>query len=149
MRSGSALPGVSKRRDRRSSSGSLAMLAAIRRASSRVSKLAARAAAGVTLEIHLGERLAVVVADDEAGAVHFLDGPWRREAASGGHETSWLRARSVFINAPHSLRLLVQEQTSPGHFRVSLNDSRSAAAANGAILVRRLASLRAWRYGSA
>jgi recombinational DNA repair protein RecT len=45
------------------------MLAAKRRASSRVSNLAAMRAAGLLLEIDLGQRMAVVVPHDEAGRV--------------------------------------------------------------------------------
>jgi hypothetical protein len=39
--------------------------------------------------------LPAAVLQDEACAVRFLDGPRRREAASGGHGTGWLRARST------------------------------------------------------
>jgi hypothetical protein len=62
-----------------SKSGSLAMLAAIRLASSPVSSFAADLRPGSFLEIDVGERLAVVIAHDEAG-VQFLNGPRRREA---------------------------------------------------------------------
>ena len=64
----------------RSSSGNLAKLAAMRRASSLVSSLAAERPTGFVLEIDIGERLPVVVAHDEAGVCP-LDGPGRREAA--------------------------------------------------------------------
>jgi hypothetical protein len=47
-----------------------AILAAMRRASPRL-----------ILEVHVGKRLSVVIADDEAGVVMFLNGPRRREAA--------------------------------------------------------------------
>jgi hypothetical protein len=60
------------------SSGSFAFIA-IRRVSSRVNSLAAESPAGFILEIDIGERLPVVVADDKAG-VQFLDRPRRREA---------------------------------------------------------------------
>ena len=58
-----------------SSSGSLAMLAAMRRASSRVSS-----APRLFLAIDVAERLPVSVADDETGG-DFLNGPGRREVA--------------------------------------------------------------------
>jgi hypothetical protein len=62
-------------------SGSLAMLTAIRRASSRVSSLAAERRPGSSsIEIDVGERLPVGVADDETGVCLFGD-PGRREAA--------------------------------------------------------------------
>jgi hypothetical protein len=38
-------------------------------------QIGSRAPAGVTLEIYVSERLPVLVADDEACAVRFLDGP--------------------------------------------------------------------------
>ena len=62
--------------------GSFAMLAAMRRASSRVSSLAAVAATRLLLEMDAAERLLARVANDEAG---FLSGPARRETARGGH----------------------------------------------------------------
>ena len=43
------------------------MLAAIRRASSQVKQLRRRAASRLLFEIHVGQRLPVGVADDEAG----------------------------------------------------------------------------------
>jgi hypothetical protein len=52
------------------------MLAAMRRASSRVSSFAVDLRR-LILEINIGELLAVVIADDETG-VQFLDGPRRR-----------------------------------------------------------------------
>jgi hypothetical protein len=55
-----------------SSSGSLAMFAAMRHASSRV------------IEVGVGQRLPLAVADDEAG-VRLLDGLGRREAACLHH----------------------------------------------------------------
>jgi hypothetical protein len=54
------------------SSGSLAMLAAIRRASSRVSSLAAARRAGLLLEIDVSQRHAGAILHDETG-VGFLD----------------------------------------------------------------------------
>ena len=57
------------------------MLAAMRRASSRVSRCAAERRPGSSSK-HVGERLPVGVADDEA-SVRFLDGPGQREAALG------------------------------------------------------------------
>ena len=65
----------------RSSSGSLAKLAAMRRASSLVRKLGRRAPTGLLLEIEIAERLPGRVADDEARVVVLLDGPGWREAA--------------------------------------------------------------------
>jgi hypothetical protein len=77
---------VDARRDAvRSSSGSLAMLTAMRRASSRVTIFAAESPAGFVLEIDVGERVAVAVADDVAVlaelGVRVIDRPGRREAA--------------------------------------------------------------------
>ena len=57
--------------------------AGMRRASSRVSKLVAMRRPGSLLEIHVGERLAVVVLDDEAGGICLLNVPRRREPANG------------------------------------------------------------------
>ncbi len=62
----------------------LAMLAAVRRASSRVSSLSRSAAPRLCLKVgRLGERLAIAVADDEALPIQLriglLDGPGRRE----------------------------------------------------------------------
>jgi hypothetical protein len=68
------------------SSGSLAMFAAIRLASSRVSRLAA--------EIDISERLAVLVLHDEAGAV-VLYRPGRRKRASS--RRSRLAAKPGFV----------------------------------------------------
>jgi hypothetical protein len=59
---------------------SLSMFDAMRRGSSRVSRLAAPA--GLVLVVAIGQRLPVGVADDEAG-IRLLDGPARREAAPG------------------------------------------------------------------
>jgi hypothetical protein len=61
----------------RNNSGSLAMLAAMRRA---VSSFSSRTATGVILAIDEGQRL-----HDEARGVGLLDDSGRREAASGGH----------------------------------------------------------------
>jgi hypothetical protein len=58
------------------------MFAAIRRASSLVSSLAADRRPRLILEIDIGELLTVVVAHDKAG-FQFVDGPRRREAAHG------------------------------------------------------------------
>jgi hypothetical protein len=69
----------------RSSSGSLAMLAAMRRASSRVSSLAAARRARLLLEIDVGERLPGRIADDEAG-VRRLDGLGRRLTLKAPHQ---------------------------------------------------------------
>ena len=44
-------------------------------------QISGRAPARITLEIHVGERVPVLVADDEAGVVHLVDRPRRREAA--------------------------------------------------------------------
>jgi len=66
----------------RNSSGSLAILAAIRRASSRVSGLAADRQARLFLEIDIGKLLSVVVAYDEAGGL-FLNRPGRRSGGRG------------------------------------------------------------------
>ena len=71
----------------------------MRRASSFVSRLAAVRRPGSFLEIHVGERLPVLVADDEAG-VGPLDGPRRREAAR--HAKSVLNQISS-IEPEHSM----------------------------------------------
>ena len=55
----------------RSGSGSFAIFAAIRLASSRVSSLAAVRRRGLGLKINVSQRLTVVVADDETTAVVF------------------------------------------------------------------------------
>jgi hypothetical protein len=60
------------------------MFAAIRRASSLLSSLAADLRPRLILEIDIGELLPGTVAYDKTG-VQFLDGPRRREAAEGGH----------------------------------------------------------------
>ena len=57
------------------------MFMAMRRASVAREQVSSRAAAGVILEIDVGERVPVRIADDEAGFVHLLDRPRRREAA--------------------------------------------------------------------
>src|SRR5215469_9118394 len=62
-----------------SSSGSLAIFAAIGRASSLVSSLAADSAAWFILEIDISERLSVVVAHDKTRGL-FLNRPRRRKA---------------------------------------------------------------------
>jgi len=72
-----------------SSSGNLAKLTAMRRASSRVSSLAGERRPGSFLEIELPERLPGAVADDEAGVVCLLDRPGRREAAHGSDDSGW------------------------------------------------------------
>jgi hypothetical protein len=59
-------------------SGSLAMLTATPGLVAG-EQLGRRAASRLILEVNVGERLAAVVADDEAG-VGLLDGPGRREA---------------------------------------------------------------------
>jgi hypothetical protein len=46
------------------------------------------------LEIDIGKLLAVVVANDEAGIVVYLDIPGRREAA-GGHSVRGVRSGAV------------------------------------------------------
>ncbi len=69
------------------------MLAAMRRASSRVSSLAADSRPRLFLEVDVGQLLSGAVLHDEAG-FQFLDGPGRREtafrhwhwASQGGHD---------------------------------------------------------------
>jgi hypothetical protein len=68
-----------KAHQRRSSTGSSAMLAAMRRASSRVSRFCARPTTRLVLILQVCKRLPVVIADDEAGAV-VLNLPPRRKA---------------------------------------------------------------------
>jgi hypothetical protein len=75
----------------RNGSGSLAMFAAIRLASSRVSR-AAEPVARLILEIDIGELLSVVIAHDKARGL-FFDRPRWREAAGGQFSVSvWLMA---------------------------------------------------------
>ena len=76
---------------RSSSSGSLAIFAAIRRASSRVINLVRRSPAGFIFEVDIGERVPVGVADDVAPLpgelrVRLFDRPGRREAAGFCHD---------------------------------------------------------------
>ena len=61
------------------------MLAAPRRASSRVSSLVADPAR-LILKIDLGQRLPVVILHDEAGAILLDRSPGRREVAGHGCE---------------------------------------------------------------
>ena len=63
-------------------SSNFATLAAIRRASSRVSSLAAERRPRLLLEIDVRERLSVTILHDET-SLAFFDGPGRREAALG------------------------------------------------------------------
>ena len=55
------------------------------------------ASARLVLEVDIGQRVAVVIADDEAGMVRLIDGPRWRETASVGHndvlrrECEWQR----------------------------------------------------------
>jgi hypothetical protein len=77
----------------RSSSGSLAMLAAIRLASSLVSSLAPGASSRLILEIDVRERLPVGVADDEAGVR--LGGPGREAVDNTADAASMGRARAA------------------------------------------------------
>jgi hypothetical protein len=80
---GGALYGLSA--FRRSNSGSLAKFAAMQRASSRVSSLAAERRPGSSSKIEIRKRLCGAVAHDEAGVVRLIERPPRREAARGGH----------------------------------------------------------------
>ena len=61
-------------------SGNFATLAAMRRASSLVSRFAVQRRPVSLHEVDVGQRLPVLVADDEAG-VALVNGPRRREAA--------------------------------------------------------------------
>jgi len=67
-----------------SSSGSFAMFAAIRRASSLLSILAADRRPGSFLEIEITERLTVGIAHGKTRGL-FLDRPGRREASLGAY----------------------------------------------------------------
>ncbi len=71
----------------RSSIGSLAKFAAMRRASFLVSSLGRRALTGLVLEIGIAEHLPGGVLHDEARIVMLLDRPGRREAVRGWHST--------------------------------------------------------------
>ena len=48
-------------------------------------QIGSRAPAGLLLIVEIAELLSVLVADDEAGVIHLVDGPGRREAAAGCH----------------------------------------------------------------
>jgi hypothetical protein len=54
------------------------MLATMRRASSRVRRCAAERRPRLLLEIHVGERLPAVIADDEAGSVKEVKDRYRK-----------------------------------------------------------------------
>ena len=93
---------------RRSSSGSLTKLTAMRRASSRVSRLAAERRAGSSSKLEVAECLPGGVPYDEARVVVLLDDPRRQEAASGGawsddsgrtHQRSRQTQHAVFYEA--------------------------------------------------
>lgn len=56
-------------------------------------QLRCRLAPRLILKIDIGERLAVVIANNEAGVVRFIERPRRREAAGGGHVLSQPRSR--------------------------------------------------------
>jgi hypothetical protein len=83
------------------------MLAAMRRASSLVSGLAATPT-GLVLEIDIGERVAVGAADDEAVLAEVLvsvvDGPLRREAV-GRHGSHRNAGRLAAVGASEWSRL--------------------------------------------
>ena len=75
----------------------LTMFAAIRRASSRVRRCAATRSSRLLLDVDVGQRVPVVIADDETG-IGLFGGPRRREAA-GRHALS-----STPLRLPASLR---------------------------------------------
>ncbi len=75
----------------RSNSGSLGMLAAIRRARAAGEELSRRASSLLLLEIDLGQRLAVVVADDEPG--FRLPRRTRRRDAALWPVLGWIQVR--------------------------------------------------------
>src|SRR5262249_50420484 len=91
-----------------SRSGSFAILAAMRRASSRVSRFAACVGPAVT-RIDVGQCLPVVITDDETHGVRFFDVPWRWEAASrschSGTIERAIRKRASALSKTRSLRL--------------------------------------------
>jgi len=82
----------------RNSSGSLAIFAAIRLASSWVSNLAADRRPGSFFELDARELPAVVIADHEAGFL-FFDDPGRREAA-GDQSTRTSRNKNIYFVRP-------------------------------------------------
>ena len=79
------------------------MLAAIRRASSRVSGSPRGAPAGLLLEVKIGERVAVVVFDDEAGGIRLSMSHARREAAGRHRGRSSLYAPSESLCVQHHI----------------------------------------------
>jgi hypothetical protein len=87
---------------RRSSSGSLAMFAAIRHASSVVSSLAAARRPGLVLEIEMPQLFPGRLADDEAG-VGLPRRPRRREAAL--RHSRYNRASQKSDRKPHAAAL--------------------------------------------
>ena len=56
-----------------------------------------RASAGLLLVVHIRERVAASVLHDETGVVHLVDGPRRREAASGHAPALRLRSYAASI----------------------------------------------------
>jgi hypothetical protein len=81
---GCDLSRLANRGDRRSSSGNLAMLTAVRCGFvGRQHQVRRRTSTRLILEIDvLSKRVAVAIVHDEAGLVVVLDGPRRREAAT-------------------------------------------------------------------
>jgi hypothetical protein len=85
--------------------GSFAIFAAIRRASSLLSNLAADRSPRLILEIDIRELLPVVVAHDKAG-VQLFDGPGRREAACYSITSSARTSRDDGTVMPRALAVL-------------------------------------------
>ena len=84
------------------------MLAAMRRASSLVSKVGCGAAALLKFKIDVRERVAVVVPHDEAAAV--LDGPGRREAAEGAMLIQWRQRFFMAVRTGWSAEEIVDDE---------------------------------------
>jgi hypothetical protein len=89
----------------RKSSGSLAILAGIRRASSLVSGLAADSRVGLFLKIDIDDLLAVAVANDKGG-LQFFDGPGWREASRYSSTSSAVASSEGGTAMPSSFAVL-------------------------------------------
>jgi hypothetical protein len=89
------------------------MLAAIRRASSRVISLVAARRPGSSSKIDIGERLTGLILHDETGFA-FLDGPRRREAALGHLLQSSSASRVTAGAATGSRRTVVSRKRGCG-----------------------------------
>ena len=119
------------------------MLAAMRRASSRV-RSAPPLDVQLFLEIDVSERLTIGVADDEAGVVHLVERPRRREAARRGHWRDISGRANVSDIDLSSCRYVTAASVAPVHSvqegpRRPLQVARIAKRAPAATLGRRWA----------